>query len=323
MPFSDADDPEVNDLTRRVEAATSLDDVITAYTPTSLRPEVWAEVAEVTREVVRRVQPATHPRAHETLRDVGQFLAWCHLQGLEVGIETSFTPDAVEYYIAAGTPHLSAASRATRRAQLRRIGRSAATKAGWTAPAPQIRNQTRLAPYTEAEVARLWEVAAQQRTATLRRRFQVFLALGLGAGMHAREFYTATATDLTHQHGVTMLHVHGTATRDVPVLDDWAPVLWDVATRYPDQPLLGKVLPVTNRSRLWHLMRNIEIPKGVPHPESQRLKTTWIVRLAHHGVLLQEIMVAGGYRTFRTFNHVAAYLPQRPPEVVAHALAGR
>jgi len=43
----------------------------------------------VTRDVVRRVQPATHPRAHETLRDVAQFLAWCHLQGLEVGIETS------------------------------------------------------------------------------------------------------------------------------------------------------------------------------------------------------------------------------------------
>jgi len=91
VPFSDADDPEVDDLTRRVEAATSLDDVITAYTPTSLRPKVWAEVAAVTREVVRRVQPATHPRAHETLRDVAQFLAWCHLQGLEVGIEASFT----------------------------------------------------------------------------------------------------------------------------------------------------------------------------------------------------------------------------------------
>lgn len=80
---------------------------------------------------------------------------------------------------------------------------------------------------------------------------------------------------------------------------------------------------MTDRSRLWHLMRNIEIPKGVAHPESQRLKTTWIVRLAHRGVPLQEIMVAGGYRTFRTFNHVAAHLPQRPPAVVAHALAGR
>lgn len=323
MPFSDADNPDVNDHTRRVEAAKPLVEVIAAYIPASLRTDLWQEVAAVTREVVGRVAPKTHPRTLETLRDVAQFLAWCHLQGLPVGIETSFTPDVVEHYIAAGTPHLSVASRATRRAQLRRIGRTATTTAPWPAPTPQLRFQTRLAPYTEAEVTRLWEIAAQQRTGTLRRRMRVYLALGLGAGMHAREYYTATDSDLRHQHGVTVLSVLGTAARDVPVLDDCAGVLWEVAAKFPGQALLGVVSPVSDRSRLWHLMHHIEMPRGVAHPDSQRLKTTWIVRLATNGVPLQEIMVAAGYRTFRTFNNVAAHLPQRPPEVVAHALAGR
>lgn len=277
----------------------------------------------MTREVVGRVSPKTHPRTLETLRDVAQFLAWCHLQGLPVGIETSFTPDVVEYYIAAGTPQLSVASRATRRAQLRRIGRTATTYAPWPAPSPQLRSQTRLAPYTEAEVIRLWEIAAQQPTATLRRRMRIYLALGLGAGMHAREYYTATGTDLRHEHGVTVLSVHGTAAREVPVLDDCAALLWDVAAKFPGQALLGVVAPVSDRSRLWHLTRHMEMPRGVARPESQRLKTTWIVRLATNGVPLQEIMVAAGYSTFRTFNNLAAHLPRRPPEVVAHALAGR
>lgn len=172
-------------------------------------------------------------------------------------------------------------------------------------------------------MTRLWEIAHQQRTPALRRRLQVFLALGLGAGMHAREYYTATDTDLSHQHGVTVLAVHGTAARDVPVLEDCASVLWEVAAQFPGQPLLGVVSPVSDRSRLWHLMHHIEIPPGAPHPDSQRLKTTWIVRLATIGVPLQEIMTAAGYSTFRTFNNVAPYLPRRPPEVVAHALTGR
>lgn len=284
---------------------------------------MWHEVAAATREVVGRVAPKTHPRTLETLRDVAQFLARCHLQGLQVGIEDCFTPDVVEHYIAAGTPHLSVASRATRRAQLRRIGRTATTTAPWPAPAPQLRYQSRLAPYTEAEVAWFWEIATQQRTTVMSRRMRVFLALGLGAGMHAREYYTATDIDLSHRDTVTWLHVHGTAAREVPVLDDCAGVLWEVAEQFPGQPLLGAVLPVSDRSRLWHLMRGVEMPRGLAHPDSQRLKTTWIVTLAANGVPLQEIMPVAGYRTFRTFNHIAAYLPRRPSEVVAHALAGR
>lgn len=94
------------------------------------------------------MEPPTHPRTLEMLRDVAQFLAWCHLQGLPVGIETSFTPDVVEHYIAAGTGHLSTASRATRRAQLRRIGRTVTTTAPWAPPLPRLRFQTRLAPPT-------------------------------------------------------------------------------------------------------------------------------------------------------------------------------
>ena len=45
MPFSDADNPDVNDHVRRVEAATPLAQVIAAYVPSSLRTDVWQEVS--------------------------------------------------------------------------------------------------------------------------------------------------------------------------------------------------------------------------------------------------------------------------------------
>lgn len=102
-------------------------------------------------------------------------------------MELIFDPDTVEGYIAGGCPHLAASSRATRRAYLRSYGRQITTTAPWPPSIRPLRQDYAVVPYSDAEVARLLEVAASQRTTTQRRHLQALLALGLGAGLFPKE----------------------------------------------------------------------------------------------------------------------------------------
>lgn len=128
-------------------------------------------------------------------------------------MELIFDPDTVEGYIAGGCPHLAASSRATRRAYLRSYGRQITTTAPWPPSIRPLRQDYAVVPYSDAEVARLLEVAASQRTTTQRRHLQALLALGLGAGLFPKESWSVTTDDLMEKHGVLCLTVPGNRPR--------------------------------------------------------------------------------------------------------------
>ncbi|MBK8755636.1 MAG: hypothetical protein IPM08_00410 [Actinomycetales bacterium] len=150
---------------------------VTNYTLYAIPKDEWAPVAGFTRESVLMVHPRSERHAIEAMRTISQFVAWAHREGYPLDRDRMFTPDAVERYIATAATHLAVSSRATRRSDLRRFSRQITTKAPWPPDAPQLKQRRTLAPFTQDEIVRLWEVANTQSTEIRRRRFTGYLAL--------------------------------------------------------------------------------------------------------------------------------------------------
>lgn len=208
MPSSDSRTADVNhDAVGESRSAAEL--AVRRYVPNCLRPDQWAAISEFTVDIALRLG-ASHPkRAIESMRTLSQFIHWARTQGLPLDVELIFDPDTVEGDIAGGCPHLAASSRATRRAYLRSYGRQITTTAPWPPSIRPLRQDYAVVPYSDAEVARLLEVAASQRTTTQRRHLQALLALGLGAGLFPKESWSVTTDDLMEKHGFLCLTVAG------------------------------------------------------------------------------------------------------------------
>lgn len=208
MPSSDSGSSDVNHDTVG-ESPSAAELAVRSYVPNSLRADQWAVIADFTVDIALRLNPSHPKRAIESMRTLSQFIHWARTQGLPLDVELVFDPDTVEGYIAGGCPHLADSSRATRRAYLRSYGRQITTTAPWPPSIRPLRQDYAVVPYTDAEVDRLLEVAASQRTTTQRRHLQALLALGLGAGLFPKESWTVTTDDLVDRHGVLCLTVPG------------------------------------------------------------------------------------------------------------------
>ena len=228
---------------------------VDGYVPKALRTEDWAPVAEFTRAVAQDLHPKDDRRAVEAMRTLSQVIAWAHREGLPLDRERIFTPDVIDRYIAVGATHLSEASRATRRADLRRFSRAVTKKAPWEPEPPKMRSGYAIIPYTDAEVARLIEVSQQQRTAVQARRLQALLALGLGVGVYPNEAWTLTTDGVIVDHGYVCVSIPGEHARTVPVTAPHDEVISQIVATDPGSTILGFAAPQWDRSRLSHLLQ--------------------------------------------------------------------
>ncbi|MGY4644453.1 site-specific integrase [Cellulomonas sp. URHB0016] len=252
------------------------------------------------------------------MRTLSQFLVWAHREGLPLDREQVFTPDVVSRYIQVGCTHLAEASRATRRSDLRRFAAAVTSKAPWEPPEERLRANQRIVPYTPAEVARLLEVADQQRTAVQRRRLQSFLALGLGAGLYPRETWRVSTDDLVERHGFLCLSVPGQHPRTIPISAPHDYTLGRIKVDDPGSLILGFTAADWDRSRLSKLLQNVELPPDCPPLRLSRLRVTWVKDHLEHGVHLGELARIAGVASWKIFGHVMPFMaPQPEPEVFA------
>ena len=293
------------------------------YSPHAIRPEDWAPVAEFTRNVVLDVHPQTPRTAIQAMRTVSQFVFWAHRQGLPLDRETVFTPDVVERYIATGCTHFSEASRATRRSDLRRFSARVTRKAPWAPAPPRLRGDYAVVPYTPAEVERLLDVAQQQRTAIRRRRLTSVLALGLGAGVYAREIWRLSTDNLIERHGRLCLDVPGQNARIVPITPPHDETLERIRREDPGSTLLGFVAREWDRSRLWHLIEDGEIPPDCPSIKLSRLRATWMLGHLVNRVHLNGLAQVAGVTSWKTFGHLMGHMPPLAEEALFEELTRR
>lgn len=301
----------------------SVEEAVARYVPKALRPEDWAPVAEFTRAVAVDVHPADDRRAVEALRTLSQFVVWAHREAVPLDREQVFTPDVVDRYIQVGCAHLCESSRATRRSDLRRFGATVTRKAPWEPPAPRMRSDQQIDPYTHDEVGRILEVAGQQRTPTQRRRMQALLALGLGAGLYPRESWKVTTEDLVDRHGYLCLSVPGEHARTIPVSAPHDETLRRIREEDPGSTILGFVAPAWDRSRLSKLISGIELPADCPPVRMSRLRVTWVTHHLEHGVHLGALAHLAGVQSWKLFGHVMAHMRPLPEDEVFASMVRR
>ncbi len=114
------------------------------------------------------------------MRRFSLFVAWTHRDGHPSDRDRTFTPVAVERYIATAATHLAVSSRDTRRSDLWRFSRQITTKAPCAPDTPQLKQRRTLVLFTQDKTARLWEIANNQITKIRRRRFTGCRTRGTG-----------------------------------------------------------------------------------------------------------------------------------------------
>ncbi|MBD7980213.1 site-specific integrase [Oerskovia merdavium] len=310
-------------VNRHAEELAHATNVVRGYRPNAIRPEHWAPVAQFTCQVGLDLEPVDRRRATETMRTLSQFVVWAHRQGMPLDREAIFTPDMVERYIAVACGHLAESSRATRRSDLRRFSAAVTRKAPWPPRAQRLRGDYAIVPYTPAEVARLLEVAAHQRTALQRRRLTAFLALGLGTGVYPREARSATTDDLVERHGRLCLNISGEHARLVPISPPHDTTLAEICSTDPATPILGFAAKEWDRAPLGHLLEDIDRPLDCPDLKAHRLRATWLLRHLDNRVHLNGLAQMAGVSSWKTFGHLMAYLPLIDEESLFEELTRR
>ncbi len=316
MPSSsDSADP-VN--TQRRGAARTAAESIERYIPVLARPEDWESVSHFVRAGVTSMRPTGPHQAREWMRTLTALTVWAQHEGIPLDREEILAPDTVQRYCEIGCLELDVQSRATRRSVLRRMGRELTVAAPWPEAETPLPGRNRHAPYNDREVARL--LALKQSTPTLQRRLDAFLALGLGAGLWAREYLTASRAGLTRDGDVTRLSVTGSRPRTITVRSSFVPTLWRLADEHPDQPFVGAPDREWDRARTWHALRYIQTPTDLPL-ETERLRSTWLVHHLNRNVNVVALLREAGLVTTKALTLLLPHLTDPDPDVTRCRMA--
>lgn len=312
MPSSRPAHRRVNE--QRRQPALTAAQAIKQYRPHLATREEWAVVADFVRAAVRDLEPDGPHRAREWLRTVTALAAWSQREGIPLDREEVFAPDNIRRYAEIGCPELSTPSTATRRAVLRTMGRALTEEAPWPAPEPMLPQRLRHPPYSARDEQRLRSLRLPTRHQ--QRRLDAVLALGLGAGLWAREYLTATPSDLRTINGLTHLQVQGTRARKVVVRDRDAQTLHRLAAEHPLENFAGFRASEWDRSRTWNAIRAIDTPTDLKL-ETERLRSTWLVHHLDRGVHLTVLARHAGLKTTRAFTLLMPFLTE-PPEAMTN-----
>lgn len=316
MPSSSESRDPVNPQRRgaALTAATSIE----RYTPVLASPEGWEIIADFVRDGVRAMRPAGPHQAREWMRTLTALTVWAQREGIPLDREEVLAPDTVQRYCEIGCLELDVQSRATRRSVLRRMGRELTVSAPWPEAETPLPGRNRHAPYTDREIARL--LALKQSTPNLQRRLDAFLALGLGAGLWAREYLTASGSGLTLEGDVTRLAVTGSKCRTVTVRSSFAATLWRLAEEHPDQPFVGAPDREWDRARTWHALRYIQTPTDLPL-ETERLRSTWLVHHLNRNVNVVVLLREAGLVTTKALTQLLPHLSEPDPAQMRRRMA--
>jgi hypothetical protein len=270
-------------------------DAIAGYTPDPQRvaPELWADIAEQARAAVAATEPADARQAASRLAPTSLYLAWVNVADRQ---REPFTPDSVERFLAAGRTTWTPGTHTTYTSQLRRIARTAQPKL-W----PTTHRKR-----TAAELCDIDELTTICRSIrgqdpTARRQLSAIVLLARGAGITGVAAALVQPSDVGRDGDrITVAVRSGRAPRVVPVIDEWAEALVDLAHRSAaagDHYLLGgRGNPSAAANRPGGLTARHAQLTGV-NIDSQRLRNTWLSWLLDQPLGLRTTLGYAGLRS--------------------------
>lgn len=237
-------------------------------------------------------------------------VASAYESGLPLDVEVIFTPSRVERYIETETLHLVPSSRATRRAALAKVGREVTKKAPWVPPGREFPMSQLQPPYSSSEVDRFLQMASQQSTPFKRRVATAQLCLGLGAGLRASEYLSAGLESLVLHGDVFTLNVQGERARKVPMNQRYVDPLLELGATNPGEPFIALLYDVSTRDRLDRVLRAPTYPR-IARPTTNRLRTTWMLRMLQSGCNLAEVVYMSGLQGTKSLIDLVPFIEFR------------
>lgn len=278
-----------------------------AFEP-QLPDHVWLEVREFVLGVVAQCAGKTPYDDHDIRIAVTKLVVWARFSaGLPLDREVLFRRDVIANFVAVGALEYRPAGRGNLRSQLLRISEV-------IAPAHAVRPLNPLPPsdpthpYTSREVIALRAWAAHQSTPARIANAGVLLALGLGAGLAASEIGNVTVADLLVDNDGVVVHTTGERARDVPVLTYWAGTL-----RVRSGTLAADrfIFRENHQAFYPNLVSNFVKRSTVlgPQPQTQRMRTTWIVHHLTQGTPVRALARAAGIDSLEAFTRYLRFVP--------------
>jgi integrase len=267
------------------------------------------------RQAVAAAAPDGPARARSLLWACSRLAAWGLSCGLEPRAEVLLHPSSIERYVAVAMRGAPLGRRRTVRADLRFVARRVVPALVVAGPAPLARSAAKV-PYSDAEVAAWFALAAAQPTEARRHRLGALLCLGLGAGLERGELRGVRGTDVERRAGGLAVVIAGERARTVPVLSRYQAPLAASAAFAGARFICGGVSPtrknVTNR-----LVRRAAGGAWLGHLDTGRLRATWLAaHLEHLGVAA--LFAAAGVRSGQRIAELATQLaPPGEAELVA------
>ncbi|HLS00900.1 MAG TPA: hypothetical protein VK054_02805, partial [Beutenbergiaceae bacterium] len=292
-----------------------------AYAPEPGRvsTELWERLRELTLRLTAGYAPATTVQFTTVANAVVTFLAWVtQLPGR--GGQTP-TPEElvderlVEEYIEVLITHLDGGrSPKTTRTRLRRAVRSLrATPAHITLPGRKLAT-----PYSPAECARMCQLVEHQN-AFRKQNLAFVLALGLGAGIAAREFRHITRDQIiAHpRDGFDVQIRNGNYPRTIPVRNHYVPLLTGALEQFDSnkENTTTDLLIGTNPDRKHFLdpkSRTLKVADGRNTViDMNRARTTWLFAMMNAPIPLASLLYLAGLSSARTLAELLRFCP--PP----------
>jgi integrase len=261
-----------------VKSASTSEQVVNAYVPKSISAEKWRKMDAFVRSVVLRAfDESPYPRVTRgRISMVARFVSWAIDEGIPLEVEEIFHPATVNRY-AQTQVRWADTTKASNRATLSTVSRRITQAAPWEPHREVIHTSQLWVPYTDAEMRWLTDCAAQQKTKTRVGVLTAMLALGFGAGLRTSEMLAVTGADVRRRRGHVLVIVSGRRARTVPVFDQYAESVVDLARGRRGDALIGR-----NNARPTYLSYTVarcSIPAVLQPFSVTRLRATWEIKM--------------------------------------------
>ncbi|WP_403025613.1 hypothetical protein [Salinibacterium sp. GXW1014] len=286
----------------------------TAYVPILALP-YWDTIGPFVDAVVADCLPHTQRRDRDLYAAAVPMVLWCwRARGTPLERARIFRTTMIDQFIHLGMPGAARGSQATLRATLWRIAEILNPDQA-DAPHRPIARSAPTRPYSATEIADLVSWASTQATPGRRRDARTMLALGLGAGLAARELLDVQTTDVvidtTGDVPTARIVVWQNRTRVIPVTPDWVAPLRQTLLEVPAGSWLfrpgrqtatpGQITDFLTRSRSPLDVRPV------------RMRATWLIQHLAEGTPAEEVLRISGLKNFAALDRFAPMIPKRDP----------
>ena len=313
--ISKAEAKRVAEAARRLQASMpgprsdEFEEILRAWQPERDEREGWDECRDLVHEIMRR---ATQINGEESfrkhLRLVAKFVRWTYFEGYEQDVVTLFTEFVIDLYIRHGVPSTSK-SRKDYRCDLRNIGAHINEGTpGAPTKSQEFAHESVKPPYTQIEIEQILRLIALEPDTRYKRRIQVLVALGLGAGLSAQDIQQLSRQDIDDQgdHGM-LITIQGPRARQIWLLHTYEPLLRSgLADLGPRQHVLG--VRNMGKDTIVDAYKRIKPLGAGPDLLQGRMRNTWLAHLLCEPIPLWTILQASGLAGARSLTDIASFL---------------